>query len=53
MFQFIFTANDLSDSHFRKKFITGMLIGRRYKKKNKNKNKTDTYKTKEMFSRKF
>ena len=33
MFQFIFTANDLSDSHFRKKFITGMLIGRRYKKK--------------------
>ena len=33
MFYFIFTANDLSDSQFRKKFITGMLNGGEHNKR--------------------
>ena len=42
MFYFIFAANDLSDSHFHKKFIMGMLKQlKRYKIKH-------TYKTKEI-----
>ena len=40
----ICTANDLSDSDFRKKFIMGMLIGREHNKRDK----TDTYKTNEI-----
>ena len=55
MFYFIFAANDLSGSHFHKKFIMGMLIGREHSKEIQN--KTDTYKTKDiklsMFKMKF
>ena len=43
MFYFIFATNDLSDSHFHKKFIMGLLIGREHKKEIQN--KADTYKT--------
>ena len=37
MFYFIFAANDLSGSHFHKKFIMGMLIGREHCKEIQNK----------------
>ena len=33
MFYFTFAANDLSDSHFQKKFIMGFLIGKEHKKR--------------------
>ena len=33
MFHFIFAANDLTESHFHKKFVMGMLIGREHNKR--------------------
>ena len=51
MFYFIFATNDLSDSHFHKKFIVGLLIGREHKKEIQN--KTKTYKTKEIANLQF
>ena len=47
IFYFIFVANDLSDSHFRKKLIVGILIGKVENTIKEIQYETDTYKTKE------
>ena len=39
MFYFTFAANDLSDSHFQKKFIMGFLIGKEHKKRDTKQNR--------------
>ena len=53
MFYFIFDENDLSNSHFHKKFIMSLLIGREHNKRDTKLNRYTQNKRDSMFKIKF